>query len=60
MRRELTAMKRRPKHRSSAATLRRLARECVYCHVGRPRRDVIGLTDIANVGLHVTKLLAAR
>jgi len=59
MRRELAAMRRGP-HRSSPATLRRLARECVFWHRGAPRRDVIGLVDIGNVGLHVTALLAAR
>jgi hypothetical protein len=60
MRRELAAMRRRPAHRSSPATLRRLARECVFWHEGAPRRDVIGLIDIGNVGLHVTDLLARR
>jgi len=60
MRRELAAMRRRPRHRSSAATLRRLARECVFWHAAAPRRDVIGLVDIGNVGLHVSALLAAR
>jgi hypothetical protein len=59
MRRALAAMRRGP-HRSSAATLRRLSRECVYWHAGAPRRDVIGLVDIGNVGLHVSALLAAR
>ncbi len=60
MRRELAAMRQRPRHRSSPATLRRLARECVYWHAGRPRRDVIGLVNIGNVGLHVSALLARR
>jgi len=60
MQRELAAMKRNAKHRSSKATLRGLARECVYWHAGRPRRDVIGLVDIGNIGLHVTDLLARR
>ncbi|HEX5010828.1 MAG TPA: hypothetical protein VFY71_10530 [Planctomycetota bacterium] len=59
MRHELAAM-RRGTHRSTAATLRRLARECTYYHLAAPRRDVIGLVDIGNVGLHVTALLAAR
>jgi hypothetical protein len=60
MRRELAAMRRRPRHRSSIATLRRLARENVYYHLGRPRDDVIGLLDLAEVGLAVTDLLARR
>jgi hypothetical protein len=60
MRRELAAMRRDPKRRSSKATLRRLARECVFWHAGRARRDVIGLVSIGNVGLHVSDLLARR
>ena len=60
MRRELAAMRRQPARRSSIATLRRLARENVYYHMGRPRDDVIGLLDLAEVGLAVTDLLARR
>jgi hypothetical protein len=60
MRRELAAMRRRPAHKSSIATLARLSRECVYWHEGAARRDVIGLIDIGNVGLHVTDMLARR
>jgi hypothetical protein len=60
MRRELAAMRRRPKHRSSIATLRRLARQNVYYHLGRARDDVIGVLDLAEVGLAVTDLLARR
>ncbi|HZM00838.1 MAG TPA: hypothetical protein VFD43_11365, partial [Planctomycetota bacterium] len=60
MRRELATMRRRPAHRSSIATLRRLARENVYYHMGRTRDDVIGVLDLAEVGLAVTDLLARR
>jgi hypothetical protein len=60
MRRELAAMRRRPAHRSSPATLRRLARECLYFHAGAPRRDVIGLVDLGAIGLRVSDGLAAR
>jgi hypothetical protein len=60
MRRELAAMARRPAHRSSVATLRRLARHNVYYHMGRQRDDVIGVLDLAEVGLAVTDLLARR
>ena len=60
MRRELAAMARRPAHRSSIATLRRLARHNVYYHMGRQRDDVIGVLDLAEVGLAVTDLLARR
>ncbi|MCU0314742.1 MAG: hypothetical protein MUC84_11870, partial [Solirubrobacteraceae bacterium] len=57
---ELARMERRPAHRSSAATLRKLARENLYYHHGRARDDVIGMLPLANVGLHVTRLLASR
>lgn len=60
MRRELAAMRRRPSHRSSIATLRRLARQNVYYHMERPRDDVIGVLDLAEIGLAVTDLLARR
>jgi len=60
MRRELAAMKRRPAHRSSIPTLRRLARENVYYHAGRERTDVIGLLPMSKLGLAVTDLLASR
>jgi hypothetical protein len=60
MQRELAAMKRRPGHRSSIATLKRLARSNVYLDFGRARDDVIGVVEIANVGLAATRYLAAR
>jgi len=60
MRRELERMARRPAHRSSPATLRRLARENLYLFLGRPRRDVIGELAVAGVGLTVSALLTRR
>jgi len=60
MERELTLMREDPRHRSSSATLRRLARANVFFIPGRPRIDVIGLAPLGNVGLAVTDLLAAR
>jgi len=59
MERELAAMRRRPGHRSSRATLVRLSSANVYLHLGRPRRDVIGLIDTGALGLAVTDALAA-
>jgi hypothetical protein len=58
--RELRALAKRPAHRSSAATLRKLARENVYWFRGRLRRDVMGLLPLASIGLAVTDALAAR
>jgi hypothetical protein len=60
MRRELRRMRKNPAHRTSAATLRRLATENVYLHLAGRRDDVVGLLPLGNVGLHVTRYLADR
>ncbi len=60
MRRELARRKRRPAHRSSRATLERLADHNLYFSLGRPRRDVIGEVSLASVGLAVTEFLGQR
>ena len=60
MRRELRRMETKRAHRTSAATLRKLAGENVYLHLGQRRDDVIGLLPLSNVGLHVTRYLADR
>lgn len=60
VRRERARMARRPGHRSSAATLRRLAGENVFWHHGPTRDDVLGVLPLANVGLGVTRFLARR
>ena len=49
-----------PGERSSARTLHRLAAEYVFLHTARPRRDVLGHVSLGNVGLHISRLLAAR
>ncbi len=58
MARELAAMKRRPKHRSSRATLARLADHNMYYFTGKPRRDVIGEVSLQTIGLAATDYLA--
>ncbi len=60
MHRELRRVKADPSHRSSLATLRRLAAHNLYYSAGPPRDDVIGRLDLPNVGLHVTRFLAER
>jgi len=60
MRAEEARMRRRPAHRSSVATLRRLADHNVYLHLGRRRWDVIGELDLSAIGLRVTDYLARR
>jgi hypothetical protein len=60
MRREVAAMRRDPRHRSSRATLRALARHNLYCHAGPARDDVIGRLPLANVGLHMMRFFNER
>ncbi len=60
MGRELSTMKRRPRHRSSLAVLRQLATENVYLNLNGQRDDVVGVLDLANVGLKITDLFARR
>lgn len=57
---ELSIMRRRPAHRSSAATLRRLAHANLYYHMGRERDDVIGILPLPAIGLAVQRLVAER
>ena len=59
-RREVARMKRKPGHRSSLATLRRLARANIYWSKGPDREDVIGRLSLANVGDAVTRAVARR
>ena len=60
MRREESLMKRDPAHRSSRATLEKLAAENLYWSAGASRRDVIGLLPLARAGLAVTRSLSRR
>lgn len=60
MEEELKRMSAQPGHRSSPATLRKLATANVYLYLGRARDDVAGLLPLAHVGLAVTDFLARR
>lgn len=60
MRRELERMRADPRHRSSLATLKELARENLFWGQGPRRADVLGVLPLANVGLRVTEYLARR
>jgi hypothetical protein len=60
MNRELTRMKRDPAHRSSAGTLRRLARHTLHLDLGKQRDDVLGRLELPNVGLHVMRFLGTE
>lgn len=58
MRGELRRMKSKPTHRSSHATLRRLAESNVFLNLDESRDDVLGVLPLANIGLHVSRFLA--
>jgi hypothetical protein len=60
MRREEARIARDPAHRSSRATLARLAAHNVYWFEHGARDDVMGVLPLANVGLAVTDYLARR
>ena len=60
MYRELAAMARRGRHRSTISTLRRLARRNLYYDMGRPRDDVMGELPLRRVGEAVTVAVATR
>lgn len=57
---ELARMRREPSHRTTIATLQRLAAATVYWSAGKLRDDVIGEFPIGSVGLAVTDYLAER
>jgi hypothetical protein len=57
---ELQRLAANPRERSRPRTLHRLAAEYVFLHASRPRRDVLGQVALGNVGLRISRLLAAR
>ncbi len=60
LREERARLKRHPRERSSAAMLQKLSAEYVFLHTARPRRDVLGLVSLGNIGLHISRYLAGR
>ena len=60
MNQELSKIKRQPGYRSPQAVLERLVAADVYLHLGPERDDVIGMLELANVGLRITDLFAGR
>jgi hypothetical protein len=60
MQRELARMIKRPKYRSSIATLRKLSRANLYYDMGKPRDDVIGELPMAGVGQAVADAVSRR
>jgi hypothetical protein len=60
MRAELARVRARPSHRSSIATLRKLAAANLYYHAGRARDDVIGLLPLPAAALAVMQRVTER
>lgn len=60
MERELAAMRRNRRHRSSRATLRKLSSKTVFWASGRRREDVIGRIPMERIALAVTDSVARR
>jgi len=60
MRRESARIRRNGRYRSSAATLRRLAKHPMFLWCGRERDDIMGILPLENVGVAVTRYLARR
>ena len=60
MERELARMARKPDHRTSIDTLRVLARENMFWHMGRERDDVIGGVQLSDASLAASAILARR
>ncbi|MFN0151944.1 MAG: hypothetical protein ACKVU1_14690 [bacterium] len=60
MRTELRAMRARPSHRSSIATLKQLSASALFLDLARPRAETLGAIPLGNAGLAATRTLAAR
>lgn len=58
-RREAARIRRSAAHRTGVATLAALAAHNLFFDLGRRRRDVIGALELGNVGLRVSRFLAA-
>ncbi len=57
---ELKKMKRNPRHRSSIATLNKLASENMYLFLKGPRKDILGEISLGEIGLRISRTLADR
>jgi hypothetical protein len=60
LRAELEKMKKNPRHRSTTATLNKLASENMYLYLKRSRKDILGEISLGSVGLQITRTLADR
>jgi len=60
VREELATMKADPGYRTPPRRIHDLAAEYMYLHLGKSRRDVLGMLDLGAIGMHVTHTLANR
>ena len=60
MRQELSRIRSNPRYRSSAATLRRLAKHPMFLWREKPRDDILGILPLERVGLRVMQYLSRR
>jgi hypothetical protein len=60
VREELRRLAAHPRERSSPATLHKLSAEYVFLHTAKARRDVLGRLSLGNIGLHISRVLAAQ
>lgn len=60
LRGELARIKKNPRHRSSPATLEKLAAEYMFLRLDRSRSKVLGGLELGNAGLRVSAYLAER
>jgi hypothetical protein len=60
LRGERKKMKRNRRHRSSIATLNKLASENMYLFLKKPRTDVLGEISLGEVGLRISRSLSGR
>jgi hypothetical protein len=60
LRGERARLARHPQERSSGAVLQALSAEYVFLFTGKPRRDVLGLVSLGNIGLRISRYLAER
>ncbi len=57
---ELRRLRANPRYRSSVDTLQELSEKEMFLHLGRPRRDVIGMFSRESVGLRIMRYMAER
>ncbi|MFQ5525341.1 MAG: hypothetical protein ACE5GX_03695 [Thermoanaerobaculia bacterium] len=57
---EVRKIRENPSHRSSIATLARLAEVEMYLHLGRERDDIVGLISREAIGFRLSRFLAER